>query len=139
MAVQFSPRSIPTDVGSEQRVAQLASTNFPATGTFGDLGSISLTPGTWDVSFVMYVIRNGATATNYECGISTTTGNSTTGLNYGDNRVGEANGTPNFLSLCIAQYRVVVSSTTTYYAKVSADFSAGTPQYRGRMSAVRVL
>jgi hypothetical protein len=137
VSIFIAPRSVPVEIGDQARAVQTASTNFPATGTFGDLGSISLTPGTWDISLALYYIRNSATVTNFETAITSTSGNSGTGAVYGDNRLGMVP-SGNFHSLSIPQYRVTVASTTTYYAKVTADFSAGNPQYRGRISAVRV-
>jgi hypothetical protein len=34
--------------------------------------------------------------------------------------------------------RVTISSTTTYYLKMNSNYSAGTPQCRGRLTAVRI-
>lgn len=125
--------------GQHQSVSQLVSTNFPATGDFGDLGSMSLSAGDWDISFVLLAFANGATVTSVSLGISSTSGNSTTGLDQGDNRLSFREPNANTPSGCtIASYRVSLTAETTYYAKVSSAYSVATPQYRGRMSARRI-
>jgi hypothetical protein len=115
-------------------------TNFPATTNYGDLTSISLTAGDWDVTAVMTAIINAATFNGaLAMGISVTSGNSTTGLVDGSNRawilaptaVTDSTG-------CIPAYRISIASTTTVYLKFRAGFSAGTPRAQGRLSARRV-
>jgi len=114
-------------------------TNFPATTVIGDLTSITLTAGDWDISLIMDVTGN-ATGTEAGCWISTTSGNSSTGQNVGDNTAT----TPTLstaaadASLVVPSWRASISSTTTYYFKYQAVYSIGTPQARGRISARRV-
>lgn len=118
----------------------VAATNFPTTGTWGDLTSISLTAGDWDVTAAYNATANGATVTNSEIGISTTTGNSTTGLVQGSNRF--AGPIPlasvRLAGVCVPSYRMSLSSTNTVYLKYEADFTVATPQAAGRLSARRV-
>jgi hypothetical protein len=115
-----------------------SSTNFPSTGTYGDLTSISLTAGDWDVDAVIDVSKNGATITGILFGISVTTGNSSTGLQAGDSRsscflpTASDNG-----SGSIPRFRKSLSGTTTIYFKYEAAFSVATPQATGRLSARR--
>jgi len=113
-----------------------------ATGTsqWFDVTSISLTAGDWDVSLVHAMILNGSVTTAATSGIGTATGNSSTGLVQGDNRL---NFTPSTTStgdvgVSIPSYRVSIASTTTYYLKALYVYSAGTPQSYGRISARRV-
>lgn len=124
-------------VGEEVRAA-VSSTSFPATTVFGDLASISLTAGDWDVSVNLLGLPNGATWTQFETGISITSGNSSTGLVGGDNdSVGIPGATVN-QSICVPTYRMSFSTTTTVYLKYMATYSAGTPKAFGRISARRM-
>lgn len=116
-----------------------SATNFPGSGSYGDLTSISLTAGDWDVSVLIVAQANGATVTSFDAGISSTSGNSSTGLVTGDNSA-ETSG-PNaasFTTLTIPPYRVSLSATTTYYLKYTAAFSVATPRAVGRISARRI-
>lgn len=115
-------------------------TNYPSNGTFGDLTSISLTAGDWDVSATVASILNAATATSVIMGISSTSGNSSTGLVSGDN---QANNLPPVAASltyhCIPSYRMSLASTTTVYLKFYSDYSAGQIKANGgRLSARRV-
>lgn len=113
--------------------------NFAATTQYSDLTSISLTAGDWDVSALVQATANGATVPNFSIGISATSGNSATGLVSGSNLLQFAGPTVNYNSGgSVPSFRVSVSSTTTYYLKIRATFSAATPQAVGRLSARRV-
>lgn len=96
-------------------------TNWPITaGQWGDLTSDSLTPGTWLLKGVLGAYNNGAvTAQTMTVGISTTSGNSGTGLNYGVNRMDLYNTGTNtaWHNAYIVEYEVTVTETTTYYLK----------------------
>lgn len=111
-----------------------------ATGTWFDYTSKSLTAGDWDVTLVVSIHLNGATMTAWEMGISTTTGNSTTGLSTGVNRIAQTQVPTASTDAggCLASYRMSLASTTTVVAKGMFSFSAGTPQYTCRLSARRV-
>jgi hypothetical protein len=115
----------------------------PTSTQYGDLTSISLTAGDWDVTAVTMFNSNGATWSACGNGISVTSGNSGTGLVLGSNRLGSnfasSSTTPIAQSSVIPSYRMSLSSTTTVYLKFTATYSAGTPQtYGGRISARRV-
>lgn len=116
-----------------------ASVNFPTSGQYGDLTSISLTAGDWDVSGIWVSIANGATLTGWGTGISTTAGDSTTGLTYPTNRadalvpVGTISAT-----ISIPVFRMSLAATTTVYLKYTATYSVATPKCFGRLSARRV-
>lgn len=118
------------------------SVNAPTSTQFGDITSISLTAGDWDVSLNIYIGRNSAGLTLAQIGISTTTGNSQTGLSTGSNlmffnRDAGSTGIDN-AGLTVASYRMLLSATTTVYAKMEATYSSGTPQFTGRLSARRM-
>jgi hypothetical protein len=119
-----------------------AANSFPATGTLGDATSISLTAGDWDVTMMTAAIPGPATTFTYHnCGISTTSGNSGTGLNQGENWSGTlANAVTNssMIGATVSNYRMSLSATTTVYGKVQAGFTGTAPTYGYRLSARRV-
>lgn len=113
--------------------------NFPVSGNYGDLTSISLTAGDWDISEVLEI--NGAvTGTQFVIGIGTASGNSSAGLNEGDNVAQTPTGSTGASNdtLSVPAWRVPISSTTVYYFKYFALYTVGTPQARGRISARRI-
>lgn len=116
--------------------------NSAGSNTFGDLTSISLTAGDWDVVAIGFWEINGATWTSASIGISTTSGNDGTGLVTGSNRSiatwASSSTTPTEQSFSVPSYRQSLSGTTTIYFKYVCTSSAGTPKCRGRLSARRV-
>lgn len=117
----------------------VAATNTAATAAYDDLTSITLTAGDWDISLFAYFRVNGATATVWSAGISTTAGNFNTGLTDGDNFTDALAGTAIYNpSIVVPPYRVQPATTTTYYFKRRAVFTVGTPQIGGRITARRV-
>lgn len=109
-------------------------------GDWTDLTSISVTPGLWDFDITTVWESNGATTTtNVECGLSTTSGNSTTGLSYGDTRVITAKSTTSGLwnNLQLRKQAVSVASTTTYYLKATAASSITNLRYAYKIEATR--
>lgn len=130
------------NIGQHVEAKSATFANFPASGTYGDANSISLTAGDWDVSFQLSSTINGSTWTAIFVGISPASGNDASGLSNGDNLLvpawASSTTTPENVVVTIASFRVNVSGTTTYYGKVRANYSAGTPQYVYRLSARRV-
>lgn len=124
----------------------VALTNVTAgSGTYFDVTSITLTAGDWDIACNFNVLRNAATFTalNFQTGATTTTGAASTGLVDGDNlgilNVGASLTTFGEMSVSVPAFRVSLSATTVYYMKgFLATYTAGTPQYAGRISARRV-
>ena len=117
-------------------------TNFPATTVFGDLTSISLTAGDWDVTALAQIYANSAAVTEWQIGITASSGTSTSGLVDGSNYLDVI--PPTALSGgnkdqgAIPTFRVSLSGTTTYYFKYAATYTVATPQAAGRLSARRV-
>lgn len=114
--------------------------NFTGSGTFSDLTSLILTPGDWDVSACIDQVANGATITEVRMAITSTSGNSTTGMNAGDNL---SSGSPavnavRTSTICIPSFRISLSAVTQYYLKFESSYSSATPQAVGRISARRV-
>ena len=111
-----------------------------ATGDWADADSISLTAGDWDVTGILSMQLNGGTITQMDLGISTTSGNSATGLQEGDNFVESAALPAGAVhqSVSIPSFRMSLSGTTTVYLKVKAAYAVAAPQYVSRISARRV-
>lgn len=116
-----------------------------ATGTWGDMTSISLTAGDWDVTYMLYSGRGAsATLSAARSLISTTAGNSSAGLVEGSNHYYRTiptadTGGATVGTNVIAGYRMSVASTTTVYAKAYFDWTGSTsPSWGGRISARRV-
>lgn len=129
------------NVGEYVSASVSSSTAVPgSTGQWGDCTSISLTAGDWDISGVITFGLSGATMTNeIDVGISTHSGNVTTGLNFGDTAVaGPIPTSSQGSSMMIPSIRASLSGTTTYYLKESVTYSAGNPTERCRISARRV-
>lgn len=121
----------------------VANISAPTSGQFGDLTSISLTAGDWDISASVYWDSNGATWTNTQLAIGTTSGNSGAGTVLGSSRFStnwsSSSTTPTEFDVYVPVLRVSLSGTTTYYQKYLATYSAGgPPKAYGRLSARRV-
>ena len=114
-------------------------TNLPATTVWGDCANTgALSAGDWDITTSFLFSANGGTVTQYDTGISATTGNFNTGLVLGDNWLESTSALTGFWGGSIANFRVkIASGTPTYYAKVKGTFSAGAPQAACRISARR--
>lgn len=122
------------------RVDRSVAVTSAATGTYKDLQNISLTAGDWDVTTITAILPS-TTSTGWETGISQTSGNSATGMNYGDNLIQNSLtglGAVFDDSVCIANYRQSLAGTTTIYHKILGFFGATTPSMYGRISARRV-
>lgn len=112
--------------------------NYPTTATWGDLTSISLTAGDWDIAAITQQTTPGTMTGETRLGISVTSGNSTTGLTIGYNRLTFANATATADSgSSIPMYRLSLASTTTVYLKYYAEYSSGTPKASGTIIARR--
>lgn len=113
-------------------------TNYPATGTWGDLTSISLTAGDWDIAAATQQTTPGTMTGETRLGISTTSGNSATGLTIGYNRLTFSSATAlSDSSGSIPMYRLQLASTTTVYLKFFTEYSSGTPKALGTIIARR--
>jgi len=113
-------------------------------GQWSDVTSIPVTAGDWDVSVNLVVERNGATfsvAPTVFAGISTTSGNSGTGIVTGDNEGESYQQAPTtFLgtSVVIPAYRMTFTGSSTVYLKGYVDgYTSGSPKHYARISARR--
>lgn len=127
------------NIGEKFETVQTVATNFPTTSQYGDLGSFTLTPGEWDISLLVVASLNGSVTTATACAIGLAAGNSSTGVTSGTTQSGFLPPTAaSNSSGAVPGYVVNISVNTTYYAKVFAIYSAGNPQYVGRMTAKRI-
>ena len=112
----------------------------PATNTYGDITSITLTAGDWDISAIASsIINTGVSVTSVQIGIGPASGTSGAGMSTGDNQGYSVPPTAQYLpTITIPPKRVLIASTTTYYLKMWMSYSSGTPQFQGRISARRV-
>lgn len=110
----------------------------PAASTVGDITSISLTAGDWDVSGLAYY-TNYTGGTQWQLGITSSVGASNTGRVLGSNwLVLSQASTSGDISMNVPVVRVNLSATTTYYLKTFISYTGGSPTGSGRLSARRV-
>jgi hypothetical protein len=104
--------------------------------------SLSLTPGNWLITHQTVWSNISSPNINIKAGISTTSGNSSTGLVMGDSLLQvqqETIGTSYVESISVTVSKVV-SSTTTHYAKLFAEsMGAGAAMFTGgKLIAIRI-
>lgn len=109
--------------------------NFGTTGTWGDAGSLSLTPGDWDIVGQGMGFNQG-TFTRYEIAITTISGNSSVNMTIGDNRVLHDT-VATFETLCV-KVRINLTSSKTVYLKYYADWGAVAPLFYWSISSRRI-
>lgn len=112
-----------------------------AASTVGDLTSISLTPGTYDLYAQAVHFSNGATTTNnIYLGFGTASGTGTTGLSEGDTQVVSRKNTASSSrdSLFVHDLGRVITETTTIYLKGQADTSTTNLEVGYKISARRI-
>lgn len=105
---------------------------------YKDVATLSITSGTWLLIGECQYGGSGTTSDNVRCGISTTSGNSSTGLTLGTTEFGWQPITGTVRGGGLSVYPIAISSNTTYFLKVRVDFSAGTVTAFGKLSALRI-
>lgn len=131
----------PGSYGEYRSSVTASVTPFPTSNTFGDILSLSLTAGDWDVTAIGKLTGSGgASTTELEFALTTTAGNDGTGIVGGDNDwhdvfAATINGSRNGV---VPNVRFSLSATTTVYFKYYALYTVATPVIQGRMSARRV-
>ena len=123
-----------------ESIESYAAVNPPASNTYGDIASITLTPGDWDISAIIVSILNtGVSITSVVGGFCTASGNSSAGMTFGDTGGYSVPPTSQYApTITIPPKSVKINATTTYYLKMWMTYSSGTPQFQGRISARRV-
>lgn len=123
----------------EYITSAVTATNFPTSGQYGDMTSVSLTAGDWDVDVAGMQTYVAGTLFDWRIGLSSTSGNSSTGLTNGTTQLvarSAISGGPACAS--IPRIRVSLSATTTYYLKVYSGHDSTAPTFDGRITARRV-
>lgn len=110
---------------------------FTTSGNWGDITSVTL-PSGGDFLCGGNLVADGPTLTSFRVAISTTSGNNTTGMNDGDNRLYGGSTASFDTSLTIAPYRIQASASLTVYFKYLGVFASGTPQAWARITCQRI-
>lgn len=123
-----------------ERITSFATaTNAATSGQYGDLTSISVTAGDWEIRISGEAVANAtAVVTQNQVGISTTTGNSSTGLVSGDSIIDVIPQTANYNSGFCLSINASFNSTTIYYFKMLSNYTVTIPKFRGRITATRL-
>lgn len=112
------------------------------TTAWGNMTSISLTKGDWEVTGIAYFTSNGATVltTGSNMAISVNSGATTTDQVVGSNQIPVV--APGAAGIdrgaCLSSYRILINATTTVYLKSQFSYSVATPQFQCRLSARRM-
>lgn len=130
-------------VGQVIDASVLTSTSCGASAAYFDLTSFPLTKGHWDVYVQVLWIRNSASfaSTDFIVGLSTTTGNSGTGLNSvkffaEDNTVVNTAFLYHTMNI---RLNLQLAADTTYYVKGQiGSYTVATPQYQVYAVATRI-
>lgn len=110
-----------------------------AASTFGDLTSISLPPGDWEISLLVFLFNNGVGTTgDFFIGLGTASGTSSAGLVDGDTKAGHVG---NLISgsnhtIVIPRIRKTVTSATTFFFKAQKEFDITNLQFSFKISAI---
>ncbi len=130
------------ELGTTYKNNTSTATNFPATNVHGDLASMSLSAGTFLITGVLRANAATGIVTNLTVGVSTTPGDTITGLVTGDNYFSMAlpTMTANENMQLIVPAHAVGTTTGgfTVYLKYLATYSSGQPTATGRISAVKI-
>ena len=124
----------------EEKKSTFGITNAAATAAWKEMANIQLTAGIWLISGTAMLYKNSATLTDDQSVCISTTSASNSGTTVGFDLVTATNPIANNgnASATTATFRVRISTTTTYYLNCQSYYSAGTPQWRGGIAAVRI-
>jgi hypothetical protein len=146
----------PTGYVGEYLEVKASAASVGTTAQYFDAGTLTLTAGDWDVSAMIVYDRNGATLTSpyIEVGVSTVSGNSSSGLVTGVTKLISELPTaavPDYMTGTLPTVRVqndgtnlyinggTLSSTQIIYLKgYIQTYSAATPKYNAILRARRV-
>ena len=119
----------------EYVVSTVGNVAAPTSGEWGDVTSISLTAGDWDVTYLGSMNAVGSAVTDQNFGIGTTSGNNSPGasqnLDFANTTVGTK--LPTFI-----KKRFLLTSTTTVYAKMNFTWVGGSVFGLGSIQARRI-
>lgn len=117
----------------------VGATSSPPSGEWGDLTSIFLAAGHWEVSLVVVGYPNLAAGCSMMTGgMGTVSGNNNAGLVHGDTRAEWAASDQVIGFFAMPGKSVRLSAPATIFLKMYAIYSSGVPIFRGRITARRV-
>jgi hypothetical protein len=126
----------------EYKQASASGVNAGSSSSWKTITSIELEPGDWEFFAQGTLSTNSATLSGLNTIAIGTTDDGDPGLSVGISlglaRFNNGAGSSSFSSMPLAGYRVQPTTTTTYYLVGQVAYSAGTPQWRGIISARRV-
>lgn len=112
-------------------------TGVGSNGVYGNVVSLSVTPGRWLIYGTAAFNTNGATTTaGLQCGVSS----SATGVGIGEFDTAQDPVVLGATDLIMAAPPISanISATTTYYLNTKFNYSAGSPRHRGKIYALRI-
>jgi hypothetical protein len=119
--------------------AYQTATSAGSTGAWTNFISISLSPGTWDVSAVTNWDANGGSVSSASLAVSQYSGATTTDHVAADNVIIDNNPATNYnRSMLVGPFPFVLTATTTVYAKGNVSYTTATPKHTTRISARRI-
>lgn len=127
-------------IGQILTASQVAntSTGVGATGVYGNATSLSITAGRWQVWGSAGFSENAAVlTTGLQCGISASSAGGS--LNEFDTALfpGLISGSSDLI-LSTPSVIIDIASTTTYYLNTKFYYTSGSPQHRGKITALRI-
>jgi hypothetical protein len=133
--------SVPTGRVGEILWANLSSnTNFASTTVFQEIISVPFTAGRWLAFGFAQFNANGSTSTRVQYCVTSSPGSGVTGLATGNNTTihdADASAALADMTDVIPAVPIQISTLTTHYLKGAANFSAGTPRFRGTLMGIR--
>lgn len=139
--ISGSTGGVSAGAGLVGQVIQNSSTLSTATtsGNFGDVTSVVLTAGNWILHVTVdFRLGAGTVMTQGAIGLSTTSGNSGTGLSYGTTQFGVLPPTSATDASGAMTLYVSISSGATYFLKYQTTWATTAPSVGGSVIAVRV-
>jgi hypothetical protein len=132
-------------IGEVKSSAITTQQNVPTTDQWGDLTSLALTAGNWQVyAQIRFNTATSTGATSFQVGVSSTSGNNSTGLTAGDTLTGYS-ASSSITGITNQTYPITVppivlqlSGSTTYYLKYLCTYTNGQPLALGKLVATRI-
>lgn len=132
----YAPSGFTGSVISSATSAQL---NFPSSGSYGDLLTITLTPGNWLVLGAVDANYNGATVSFTVYGVGTTSGdNPPSGNTCRTDTATGPTATNNITTPASNGCTFSVTTNTNIYLKYRANYTVATPKANGSFIAIRL-
>ena len=125
-------------IGEQISTETATTTPYAASGHYGDLVSTSIAAGDYDCKWAIKQSANGATIIDCQYGITLTSGDSGTGMDFPKNSLSTGGATSGVdFSSSLAGIRESSGSTFTLYLKYFCDYSAAVPKATGIITCRR--